>query len=99
MKKLFASALVGMSISLSSFSAHASDPCETVLCMFGLVEGQDSQKCQNDIDSYFGIVEWHHGHPDIGATAQSRLSFTQQCKTASGGAISMIDKTFGGVIK
>jgi hypothetical protein len=65
----------------------------------GLVQGQESSECKNDIDSYFGIVEMHHGHPDIGATAQSRLSFTQQCKSASSGSISSIDNTFGGVIR
>jgi hypothetical protein len=99
MRRALVGTVVAASVSLSSFSAHASDPCETVLCMFGLVQGQESSECKNDIDSYFGIVEMHHGHPDIGATAQSRLSFTQQCKSASSGSISSIDNTFGGVIR
>jgi len=67
--------------------------------MFGLVQGQESAECRDDIASYFGIIEWHHGHPDLGATARSRLSFTQQCKSAPGNFISMIDNAFGSVIR
>lgn len=99
MKKAFIGILIAASASLSSISAHADDPCQVVLCMFGMVQGQGSQQCKSSIDSYFGIVAWRHGHPDLSGTARDRLSLTQQCKSAPNNFISMIDQTFGNVIK
>jgi hypothetical protein len=95
-------ALIGAVIataSLSSVSAHAADACATVLCMFGMVEGQQPGACNSEIADYFSIVEFHHGHPDLSATAKSRLSFTQQCSSAPANFISSIDQAFGSVIK
>ncbi|WP_407672516.1 TrbM/KikA/MpfK family conjugal transfer protein [Paraburkholderia gardini] len=99
MKKAIAGMVIAASASLSSMSAHASDPCEVVMCMFGLVQGQNSSQCDDAIASYFAIIEMHHGHPDLGATATARLAFTQQCKGAGSQFTSMIDNAFGSVIK
>jgi hypothetical protein len=99
MKKILIGTIVAASASLSSISARADDPCQVVLCMFGMVQGQESNQCKDSIDSYFGIVAWRHGHPDLSGTARNRLSFTQQCKSAPNNFISMIDQTFGNVIR
>lgn len=103
MKKLLIGSIFVACASLSSISARAedadNDPCKVVLCMFGMVEGQHDQQCQEAIHNYFSIVSMRHGHPDLSATAKNRLSFTQQCKSTSNDFISKIDQTFGSVIK
>ncbi|BCF95357.1 hypothetical protein PPGU16_84240 (plasmid) [Paraburkholderia largidicola] len=67
--------------------------------MYGLVQGNNSQECQDAIHSYFDVVSYRHGHPDLNQTAKDRLSLTRQCKSTSDEFTSMIDRTFGSVIK
>jgi hypothetical protein len=97
-KKVICGALV-VAASVVSTSVFAADPCEVALCMFGLVDGQSSSQCQGAIVSYFSMIAWHNGHPDLAATASQRLSFTSQCRQAGGQALGAIDKAFGSVIR
>jgi len=83
---------------MSSMSAYAKDPCESVMCVFGLITGQNSSECSQAIEDYFSIINFHKGSPDLDATAASRLSFTQQCPSA-GQAINTVSDAFGRVIK
>lgn len=103
MKKLLIGTMVAASASMSSISAFADDsdkdPCKVVVCMFGMVQGQHDQQCDDAINTYFGMVAWRHGHPDLSGTARNRLSFTQQCKSTDDRFTSMIDKAFGNVIR
>lgn len=103
MKKLLIGTVIVACASLSSISARAddtdNDPCKIVLCMFGMVQGQEDQQCQDAIHNYFSVVAWRHGHPDLSGTARNRLALTQKCKSTSNDSISKIDDTFGNVIK
>ena len=97
-KKVICGALV-FAASVVSTSVFAADPCEVALCMFGLVQGQNSSQCQGAIASYFSMIAWHNGHPDIAGTASQRLSFTSQCTQAGEQALGAINRAFGGVIR
>jgi hypothetical protein len=98
MKKAMFYGALALAATLPSASAYAADPCASVLCMFGLISGQNSSSCNQPIADYFGIVNFRHGHPDLGATSSSRLAFTQQCPGA-GQAIGAVSQAFGSVIK
>jgi hypothetical protein len=43
--------------------------------MSGLVEGQQPGACNSEIADFFGVVAFHHGHPDLSATSKSKNRF------------------------
>lgn len=98
MKKFVLAAIVAATTT-TTVPAQAADACQVVLCMYGMVQGQNVSQCSGAIASYFAIVATRHGHPDLSGTTNSRLSFTQGCTSAPAGFISAISQTFGNVIK
>jgi hypothetical protein len=99
MKKRILAAIVAASTAATAIPAQAEDACKVVFCMFGLVQGQNDSTCRDAIASYFSIVAFRHGHPDLSATPKNRLSFTQSCPSAPGNITNMISQTFGTTIR
>lgn len=62
-------------------TAYASDPCATLLCMAGKLQGQPGgSACSDSIGDYFSIVKFKkRAKFDPGQTASARLSFLTSC--------------------
>ena len=62
-------------------AAHA-DPCDTLLCMAGRLQGQSGgTECNQPISDYFSIIEYgKHWRFNPGATAAARLGFLNSCQ-------------------
>ncbi|KAF1008125.1 MAG: TrbM/KikA/MpfK family conjugal transfer protein (plasmid) [Burkholderia sp.] len=85
---------------LAAGSAYAS-PCDSFMCMAGKVQGGAGSSCNSAINDFFGIIKWHHGHLDKGATSDARRSFLKQCpgtdQPANAAMIDTIISQFGAV--
>jgi len=77
--------------------AHASNPCESVLCMAGKVEGQSGgASCSGPIADYFNIVEYgKHGKFSPSSTAAARLNFLNSCGSGAGNWPTKINAVYG----
>ena len=77
--------LILLCVSLVAGSAHAADPCQTLLCMAGKLQGQSGGgNCDAPISDYFSIVEFEkRGRFDAGKTATARLNFLHRCPAPS----------------
>ena len=78
--------------------AFASDPCESLMCMFGMMNGQNSDQCQQAEADYFSIVQWNKGNVDYDATSSARQQFLQSCPSDSGGNSSQVNSVYGKVL-
>lgn len=79
-----------------SASSFASDPCETVLCMYGKATGNSGgSECSSAEHDFFNIVKKNkHGFLP-GHTSDARKSFLQQCGSADPATIAKIISKFG----
>ncbi|MFY1070651.1 TrbM/KikA/MpfK family conjugal transfer protein [Pseudomonas juntendi] len=80
MKKLTIN--LGICISLAVFGTpvYAQDPCETVLCMWGMLKGKGVvANCDPAVSDFKSIVVRKHGKFKPGATSDARRSFLGQC--------------------
>ena len=93
--------LVGLLCSLfasATFSAHAKDACESVLCLYGKATGNSGgSDCKSAEKDFFNIVKKNkHGFlPNH--TLDARKSFLNQCESADPKYISEILSKFGKV--
>ena len=73
--------LVLLGITVAASPAYASDPCQTLLCMAGKLQGQSGGgDCDTPIGDYFSIVKFgKHGRFNASGTASARLSFLNSC--------------------
>jgi hypothetical protein len=93
------SALAMVGAACVASPAHASDACETVLCMAGMLLGSGGgDECTRAIEDYFSIISYHNGHIDYTATPKNRLSFLQGCSSEDGWA-STINNAYGSTIE
>ena len=78
-------------------AANASNPCESVLCMAGKVEGQTGGgACSGPIADYFSIVEYgKHGKFSPSSTASARLNFLNSCGSGVGNWPTKINVVYG----
>lgn len=97
MKKIAISlaCIVGLS---GAAPAFAKDPCETVLCMFGMLSGQNPGECSGAVKDYFSIVVYKKGKPQLSKTSNARQKFLSSCPTAEDPVTKSINKKFGKVI-
>ncbi len=81
---LILSLLFGL-LTFTASDAHAADPCESLLCMAGKLQGQSGgEACGAPIGDYFAIIRFgRHGRFNPARTASARLSFLTSC-TADG---------------
>jgi hypothetical protein len=72
--------LLSITMVLVASTVYA-NPCETLLCMAGKLQGQSSgSDCSTPISDYFGIVRFgKHGRFSPSKTAAARLSFLNSC--------------------
>lgn len=97
MKKAVASVAMLLALAVS-VPANADDACETVLCMFGKLTGNDGgSQCSGPIKDYFSIIKKKHGDIRWGKTSNARLSFLQECKSGDPGIIKQINNKYGKV--
>jgi TrbM len=81
MKKLIVATLL---ISLFAAPAHAKDPCSSVLCMAGLLQGTSVvDGCKGFVKDYFNIIKFNnHGGISLNKTFKARGSFLSKCGAA-----------------
>lgn len=85
---------------LLAASPACADPCETLLCMAGKVQGQSGgSACTQPIADYFSIEVFGRHHSfNPGATAAARLNYLNSCPNAgSGNWPSKINAAYGTV--
>lgn len=86
---------VGLS---SAAPVFAKDPCETVLCMFGMLKGENPGECAGAVQDYFSIIVFKKHKPNLGKTSSARQSFLSSCPTAEDPVTKAINSKFGKVI-
>lgn len=83
-------------LGLVSVNAHAADPCEVVLCMYGKSVGSGGGgECKSPEKAFFNIVKKKKSSIRWDKTFDARKSFLNQCSTADPAAISKIMSKFG----
>jgi len=81
--------------------AYASNPCETLLCMVGKLEGQSGgSDCDQPISDYFSIIEYgKHWKFNPSGTAAARLGFLNSCSAPGVGEWpSQINAVYGAML-
>jgi len=79
----------------ASIPAHAKDPCETVLCMYGKLKGANPSECSSAVSDYFSILKKKHGSIRWGKTFTARQQFLDSCPSADRGITTKINSKFG----
>jgi len=102
--KRYLLATIAASIAFSvCYSAFAKDPCQSLICMMGKVQGGITGNgsirdgCAQGISDFLSIVKTHHGHIDLTATSKARQDYLSSCPGADGDAsgINSIVSRFG----
>ncbi|SAL82297.1 hypothetical protein AWB74_06220 [Caballeronia arvi] len=73
-------------------SAFAKDPCQSLICMVGKVQGgiagngsaQDG--CSQSVSDFLSIIKMHNGHMDLIATPNARKDYLNSCPGAGADA-------------
>ncbi|ELU5419216.1 conjugal transfer protein [Salmonella enterica] len=85
---------------ISAMPAQAKDPCKAVLCLAGMLTGNDSgSECKSAVNDYFSIVKFKKGKFKKSATKEARGAFLQQCTSEDEGWINKINSAYGTVRK
>jgi hypothetical protein len=79
-----------------AFAQDNTDPCGAVLCLAGAMTGQGGGgACTGYIAKYFAIIDWHHGHMDLGATADDRMRYLNQCPSQNPATKQAVNDRYG----
>ncbi|WP_175982999.1 TrbM/KikA/MpfK family conjugal transfer protein [Caballeronia zhejiangensis] len=76
----------------TSSVAFAKDPCQSLICMVGKVQGgiagngSSGDGCSQGINDFLSIVRTHHGHMDLTATPNARRDYLNSCPGAAADA-------------
>jgi hypothetical protein len=87
------SAIAALSISSIAF---AKDPCQSLICMAGKVQGGvvgnggSQGGCSRGIGDFLSIIKTHNGHMDLTATPNARRDYLNSCPGAAADA-SVVD--------
>jgi len=93
---LVAAGLVVMGALLAPAPAKAGDPCATVLCLAGKMEGGDGgPACIEPIQSYFAIAIYDYSGFDAPATSAARMIYLQACATEHLGQKEAVNAVYG----
>ncbi len=91
-----------LSIFLTFVSRAAyANPCETLLCMAGKLQGQSGgSSCSQPISDYFSIIQYgKHWRFSPSKTAAARLSYLNSCPSAGSANLPMlINAVYGTVL-
>ncbi|WP_426811723.1 TrbM/KikA/MpfK family conjugal transfer protein (plasmid) [Pseudomonas sp. WOUb67] len=98
MKKVISALFV--TFALLSTSAHAKDPCETVLCMAGMLQGKGIvEGCDGAVSDFFSIIKRKKKNRiDINGTFNARKQFVNSCPQNSGWG-NKISNKYGRIIR
>ncbi|TWI46170.1 TrbM protein [Pseudomonas duriflava] len=91
---LISAVLIGCVLT-ASVPAYAKDPCETVLCMWGKLQGENPSECSSAVGDYFDIIKKKHGDIRWSSTANARQQFLDSCSQADPDKTKMINDKFG----
>src|SRR5260370_8200549 len=61
-----------LAASVAASPVFAKDPCASLICMAGQVQGSGGQGCDGAISDFLFIVQYRHGHIDYNATPNAR---------------------------
>lgn len=83
--------------------AYAKDPCASLMCMMGKVQGgvsgngSSQDGCAQGVSDFESIIKTRHGHIDESATPIARRDYLNSCPGASANstAIDAIISQFG----
>jgi hypothetical protein len=87
-----------LAASVAASPVFAKDPCASLICMAGQVQGSGGQGCDGAISDFLSIVQYHHGHIDYNATPNARRDYLNSCPGASENTsnVDSIISAFGG---
>lgn len=95
LSKIMLSMIAASAIALSA-PAYASDPCASVLCLYGKAIGSGGgSECKSAEKDFFNIIKKKKGSIRWSKTFDARKAFLNQCTTADPAAISKIMSKFG----
>ncbi len=95
MKSIILSMVAASAIALSA-PVYASDPCASVLCLYGKAIGSGGgSECKSAEKDFFNIIKKKKGSIRWSKTFDARKAFLNQCTTADPAAISKIMSKFG----
>ncbi|SAL78487.1 hypothetical protein AWB67_05270 [Caballeronia terrestris] len=85
------------------FAALAKDPCQSLICMAGKVQGgihgngNSQDGCSQGIGDFLSIIETHNGHMDLTATPKARRDYLNSCPgaAADASAVDSVISKFG----
>lgn len=79
--KTFRLYILSLMLIFTASVAHASDACESLLCMAGKLQGQNGgAACSGPIADYFNIVKYgKHRKFSLSSTVAARLNFLNSC--------------------
>ncbi|EAB9751969.1 conjugal transfer protein [Salmonella enterica subsp. enterica serovar Give] len=84
------------SLGVGNIPAYASDPCASVLCLYGKAVGQGGgSECRSAEKDFFNILKKKKGSIRWSKTFDARKAFLSQCSTADPAAIAKIMGKFG----
>lgn len=95
--------IAAITLSAAYSSVYAKDPCQSLICMMGKVQGgvsgngSSKDGCAQGISDFLTIIETHHGHMDLSATPNARRDYLNSCPGASAdtNSINSIISQFG----
>lgn len=93
MNNIIRMSVVAVALVALAPSAYAKDPCETVLCMAGMLQGEGVVTgCDGPVADFFNIVKKKKGKFRPGATQDARRDFVNQCPTPGNWGDKIADK-------
>ena len=93
MNKYITASLIALAITTQATPAIAKDPCETVLCMAGMLQGKGTVAgCDGPVKDFFDIVKKKKGKFKPDATQDARRQFVNQCPAGDGWGDKIADK-------
>ncbi|EPG9766460.1 TrbM/KikA/MpfK family conjugal transfer protein [Escherichia coli] len=95
MKSKLQLVVLSVALAFTAGTANAADPCETALCMFGKLKGENPAKCDPAVQDYFNIIQKKHGDIRWDATAAARQEFLDSCPKADNKFNKLINDKFG----
>ncbi|ECN7982613.1 hypothetical protein ZJ18_19775 [Salmonella enterica subsp. enterica serovar Typhimurium] len=76
--------------------AKAADPCEQVLCLYGVMTtGNVASGCSGPVGDYFNIIEKKHGSFLPDHTSRKRKKQLDKCSSAGSDVVEKINNKFG----
>jgi len=89
------SLLVLVVLMVSAQPSYAKDPCESVLCLAGMLQGAGKVSgCSGAVSDYFNIRKFKRGKFKAGRTSRARGGYLDSCSTNDGWS-SRINAAYG----